>query len=101
ELAGVIWMLGWCMVLMAALVRLPVRAHLIGGGAIVALHNLMDFVPGSLWEALGRSSFSGLWKLLYGGEVVNVGVPLFVLYVIVPWIGVMMLGYAFGSVVVR
>ena len=25
-LAGVIWMLGWCMVLMSALVKLPVRA---------------------------------------------------------------------------
>jgi uncharacterized membrane protein len=100
ELAGVIWMLGWCMILMAALVRLPVRAHAIVGGAIVALHNVMDYA-GGLQETLGNSALSGLWKFLYLGGVVHAGFPVFVLYVIVPWIGVMMLGYAFGSVMTR
>ncbi|HEX7959044.1 MAG TPA: hypothetical protein VF493_03960, partial [Terriglobales bacterium] len=39
-------------------------------------------------------------KLLYFGGAVNLGPsgpPLLILYVIVPWIGVMMAGYAFGS----
>src|SRR5881628_254131 len=40
-LAGVIWMLGWCMILMAALVHLPLRANAAIGVAIVALHNLV------------------------------------------------------------
>ncbi|HJQ19240.1 MAG TPA: heparan-alpha-glucosaminide N-acetyltransferase domain-containing protein [Gemmatimonadaceae bacterium] len=97
-LAGVIWMLGWCMILMAAMSRMSVRANAVAGGAIVLLHNTLDYTHG-LGDKLGA-----LWTLLYGGGVVQLGQngpPLFVLYVIVPWIGVMMLGYAFGAIVVR
>src|SRR3954470_11814312 len=43
-LAGVIWMLGWCMVLMAALVWLPTTAIAVFGVAVIALHNVMDIV---------------------------------------------------------
>jgi uncharacterized membrane protein len=92
-LAGVIWMLGWCMILLGVLVRLPLAALTVLGAAIVGLHNLTDFFPG-LQEAAMKSGAAGLWKLLYfGGELG----PLAVLYVIVPWIGVMALGYSFGS----
>ena len=94
-LAGVIWMLGWCMILMAAFSRLSVRTNAIVGGAIVGLHNLLDYAPNA------GNSLGPIWALLYGGGVVNVGAPLFILYVIVPWIGVMMLGYAFGAVMVK
>ena len=38
-LAGVIWVIGWCMVLMAGLVRLPVSAVGALGLAVIALHN--------------------------------------------------------------
>src|SRR3989454_12048994 len=38
-LAGVIWVIGWCMVLMSALVRLRPRTVGIIGAAIIALHN--------------------------------------------------------------
>src|SRR2546426_3396141 len=40
-LAGVIWVIGWCMILMAALVRLRPRTVGIIGVAIIALHNLV------------------------------------------------------------
>src|SRR6266581_1301168 len=40
-LAGVIWVIGWCMILMAALVRLRPRSVGIIGVAIIALHNLV------------------------------------------------------------
>src|SRR5690349_14183766 len=40
-LAGVIWVIGWCMVLMAGLVRLPVRVVGYGGVALMALHNVV------------------------------------------------------------
>jgi uncharacterized membrane protein len=102
-LAGVIWMLGWCMILMAALVHLSVRVNAVIGGAVVALHNLMDYAP-NLQQSLGGGSWSGFWKLMYFGGVVQPiekGPPLFVLYVIVPWIGVMALGYAFGALMVK
>ena len=88
-LAGVIWMLGWCMILMAACVHLPLRANAVLGVAMIALHNL---VP----QSLGRA-FGPLWPVLYGGGPVR-GTPLLVLFVLVPWIGVMMAGYAFGAV---
>src|SRR5689334_11699911 len=88
-LAGVIWMLGWCMILMAGLVRLPVRAVGAAGVAVIALHNL---IPPSSGAAFGP-----LWPVLYGGGPVP-GTPLLVLFVLVPWIGVMMAGYAFGAV---
>ena len=91
-LAGVIWMLGICMILMAGIIHLPLRVTAALGIAIIALHNLADFLP--------RPKHPGaLLALLYtGGEAFP---PLIVLYVIIPWIGVMMTGYAFGSVMQR
>ena len=92
-LAGVIWMLGWCMILLALLIQLPLWAVSALGLSIVALHNLTDLIPGFA-DAARHSAAAPLWQLLYfGGEIG----PLSVLYVIVPWIGVMALGYAFGS----
>src|SRR5207248_641035 len=94
-LAGVIWVIGWCMILMAALVRLRVRTIAIIGLAIIALHNalmppLINAVP----------SMGELWKILYIGFFNGPvsGSPLIVLYSIIPWIGVMAAGYAFGTV---
>jgi uncharacterized membrane protein len=101
-LAGVIWMIGWCMILMAAAVHLPAR--LIGalGVAIIALHNITDLFAGQLERAFGDTGPGWLLQILYFGGVVKLGAsgpPLFVLFVIVPWIGVMMAGYAFGRVI--
>src|SRR5256885_8990874 len=65
-LAGVIWVIGWCMILMAALVRLRPRTVGIIGVAIIALHNLVmlplvNRVPalGELWERLYIGFFQG------------------------------------------
>src|SRR5881628_1537948 len=99
-LAGVIWMLGWCMIIMAALVHLPLKVNAIAGVAIIALHNVLAMATGGR-DSLGSGAVNVLWHFLYGGGVVQVGQggpPLYVLYVIVPWISVMMAGYAFGAV---
>src|SRR4030081_3737445 len=64
-LAGVIWMLGWCMVLLAALVWLPVPAIGAFGVAVIALHNLMDFMSEASRSALEQSSLAWLWQILY------------------------------------
>jgi uncharacterized membrane protein len=99
-LAGVIWMIGWCMVIMAGLVHLPLIVNAVGGVAIIALHNITDFFPAAM-SALGQGSMGWLWKILYlggGFQIGRNGPPLLVLFVIVPWIGVMMAGYAFGAV---
>ena len=104
EMAGVIWVIGWCMILLAGLVKLPLAAVGIIGLVIIAGHNLMDPHLGKLIPALGESSFAGLWKILYVGFFAGPirfgaeGPSLIVLYSIVPWIGVMAAGYAFGRV---
>lgn len=100
-LAGVIWMIGWCMILLAAVVYLPLKAVGTIGVGIVALHNVTDLFADSLWQGFGDSGPPWLLKFLYFGGAVQLGdsgPPLLVLYVIVPWIGVMMAGYAFGAV---
>jgi uncharacterized membrane protein len=106
EMAGVIWVIGWCMILMAGLVRLPVSAVGTIGVLIIAGHNLMDSHMGPLLEGLDANRFSALWKIFYvgffGGPVRfgADGPNLIVLYSIIPWIGVMAAGYAFGRILV-
>ena len=100
-LAGVIWMLGWCMVLLAALIWLPIPAIGAFGVGVIALHNLMDFMSEPTRTALEQSSLAWLWQIFYFGGPVQLGQngpTLMVLYSIVPWIGVMAAGYAFGAV---
>jgi uncharacterized membrane protein len=100
-LAGVIWMLGWCMVLLAGLVWLPNAAIAAFGLGVIFLHNLMDFLPATTGEQLSQSTFAPLWQILYFGGPIQLGQDgptLMVLYSIVPWIGVMAAGYAFGAV---
>lgn len=94
-LAGVIWMIGWCMILMSALVRLRPRTAGIIGVLIIALHNLVMMPLINRTEAFGE-----LWKILYIGFFQGpvAGTPLIVLYSIIPWIGVMAAGYWFGTV---
>jgi uncharacterized membrane protein len=102
-LAGVIWVIGWCMMLMAGLVYLPIVAIGTIGVAIIALHNLTDAYAAQLDQSLGGSSFGWLYQLLYRAGSIslgggNDGAQLAVLYSIIPWIGVMAAGYAFGPV---
>jgi uncharacterized membrane protein len=95
-LGGVIWMLGWCMVLMAGLVRFPPKTLAIFGIVVMAAQSLLH---------LGAKAAPGLapvWKLLYlGGDIPMGSSTFWVLYNIVPWIGVMAAGYAFGTIVIR
>src|SRR3989441_1295003 len=65
-LAGVIWVIGWCMIVMAALVKLRIRAIAIIAVAVITLHNalltpLLNAVPalGDLWKVLYIGFFNG------------------------------------------
>ncbi len=99
ELAGVIWVIGWCMVLMSLLVKLPVKAIAAIGVVIIAGHNLMDPRLGGVIQGLQGNPLAWLWKVLYVGFFAGpVGPNLMVLYSIVPWIGVMAAGYGFGTI---
>ncbi|HEX6433362.1 MAG TPA: heparan-alpha-glucosaminide N-acetyltransferase domain-containing protein [Gemmatimonadales bacterium] len=90
-LAGVIWVIGWCIILLAGLVRLPIAAVATTGVAIIALHNaamppLLPHLP--VW----------LRSILYTAFLDPPIGPLMVLYSLIPWIGVMAAGYAFGQI---
>ena len=104
EMAGVIWVIGCCMILMAGLVNLPPAVVGAIGVAIIASHNLMDSHMGKLLDGLDENRLSGLWKILYVGFFAGPirfgpsGPNLIVLYSIIPWIGVMAAGYAFGKI---
>jgi uncharacterized membrane protein len=105
-LAGVIWVIGWSMVAMAVLVRLPVALVGAVGVAIIAGHNLLDPGVRTFMERWAEGPTPAVWKLLYLGFLVGpvrlgaAGPDLAVLYSFVPWVGVMAAGYAFGSVLV-
>ena len=104
EMAGVIWVIGICMILMAGLVKLPLPVVGTIGVVTIAAHNLMDSRMGALLDGLDRNRLSGLWKIFYVGFFAGPiqfgadGPNLIVLYSIIPWIGVMAAGYAFGKI---
>ena len=104
EMAGVLWVIGVCMILMAALVKLPLPITAAIGVIIIAAHNLVDPHLFQIANNLNASKFSGLWKILYIGFFAGPiqfgpdGPNLIVLYSIIPWIGVMAAGYAFGKI---
>jgi len=102
-LAGVIWVIGWCMVLLAGLIFLPLRALAAFGLVVVFGHNIVDQFSQSLYAMVEKSHWGWLWQVLYFGGPIQMGEhgpTLFVLYSIVPWVGVMALGYVFGRVMI-
>jgi uncharacterized membrane protein len=92
--AQVIWAIGASMVALAALIWMPRTAIAVFGLALIGGHNLLDGVqPADLGQA------AWLWTILHEGGNVQLGdVRLFVLYPLIPWIGVMAAGYALGPV---
>ena len=92
NMAGVIWVIGWSMLILASLVRLPALAVAAIGFVVVFGHNLITppADPAPLWKVL----YVGFWA----GPIETPVAPLVVLYSIVPWAGVMALGYGFGRI---
>ena len=99
-LAGVIWMLGWCMVLLAGLIWLPTWAIGTFGLLAILFQNVFGLLGGALPEPCRK-----VWEFIYpvGAEVRlgHDGPVITVLYTIVPWVGVMAAGYAFGAIMTR
>jgi uncharacterized membrane protein len=90
----VIWVLGWSMVALAGLSRLPRAALIAVGLVLVAGHNLLDRLD---HQKLGALDW--LWTILHRGGVLTPapGHRVFVSYALLPWIGVMALGFALGA----
>ena len=93
--AGVIFVIGASMVALAALIWLPRWA--IAAVALIMLvgHNLLDGIKA---EEFGGASWA--WHVLHEPGLVPLGdgANLYVLYPLIPWIGVMAAGYLLGPV---
>lgn len=92
---NVIWALGWSMVALAAISRLPLAAAASVGVGLIALHNSVDSVAPSAFGALAP-----LWTILHRPGPLMASDRAFVLlaYPLIPWIGVTAVGFALGSV---
>jgi uncharacterized membrane protein len=86
----VLWALGWAMITLAALVRLPPSLVAAFGAVLIAGHNLLD----------GVRSASPLWAVLHTPGFIWPTPPhvVFVSYPLVPWIGVTAAGFGLGQV---
>jgi uncharacterized membrane protein len=101
----VIWVIGVSMIVLAALIHLPLKVIAGFGIAMIALHNLLDRFrvqgwsgPGSVVPGYGAK----LWMIAHqpfeGFPVLGFSIPVvFVIYPLIPWVGVMAAGYAFGA----
>src|SRR5689334_16874130 len=101
----VIWVIGVSMIVLAMLIYLPKSVIAAFGVLMSALHNLLDNIPVHAWQGPGTPAPSvgaKLWMLLhkpfFGFPVLWDGTPLIlVIYPLIPWIGVMAVGYVFGA----
>ncbi|MEP6946536.1 MAG: heparan-alpha-glucosaminide N-acetyltransferase domain-containing protein [Acidobacteriota bacterium] len=103
--AEVIWIFGVSMILMAAIIWLPTWVAGLFGIAMIALHNLLDTISVPAATAFAASpppdAWQTLWLFLHQPGMVPLfgGVSkLFVAYPLIPWVGVMAVGYALGVV---
>jgi uncharacterized membrane protein len=90
----VIWALGVGMVALAGLVYIRFKWILGFAVALIIFHNAFD---GIHFSGTGMSTFA--WSIIRDQNRFSWGVGrnLFVGYALVPWVGVMALGYCFGS----
>ena len=90
----VIWAIGISMIALSLLIYLPKKAILVVGLILVAGHNLLD---GIVME--GESVGSILWYILHQRVRLQLSPDFLVslAYPVIPWIGLMALGYCFGT----
>jgi uncharacterized membrane protein len=96
--AQVIFAIGVSMVALSAMVHLPRTAIAVLGLAMIAGHNALDGIKAEQFGAAAP-----LWHLLHQPGFFDIapGVKFFVLYPLIPWIGVMAAGYALGPVLTQ
>jgi uncharacterized membrane protein len=89
----VIWAIGICMIILSVMIYLNRAVLLMTGVLLIACHNFFDHVhvPGK-----GISNF--LWSILHEpGDFVAGRFHIFVRYPVLPWTGIVALGYYFGA----
>lgn len=93
----VIWATGWSMVLLGLLVRTSYKVIFIVGCILFFGHNILDYVPLPQEGAVGL-----LLKFLFTTHTdlltVSSSRSVLLIYAVLPWTGIMLLGYAFGAI---
>ncbi len=92
-LAVIFWAIGWSMICLAGLVWLPRWAIATVGLLLCAGHNLFDHVTPESW-----GSWGWLWQFLHAGGRIEISpqIHLDIMYRLIPWNGLMAIGYACG-----
>ena len=94
QLLQVLWAMGFSLIFLSFAIFLPVKIIFFIGIFIISTHNLLDSVYFS-----GNDPVSILWYTLHqsrsimvsGGNLVSFTYP------VLPWIGIIFLGYSFGA----
>lgn len=107
---NIIWALGWSMVLLAACANLRPTTIGVAGLLLVACQQVLPYFPLLLPASL-REPVAKFWSFLYPtpfahqptqeilpGFALPEVAGISILYVVLPWLGVMMTGYGFGTV---
>jgi uncharacterized membrane protein len=88
----VIWALGFSMIVLSALIYLPLPAILAFSLVMIFGHNLLDNI-----QVNGQGMDAVIWSLFHQSNFFKFGnVLFFAAYPVVPWIGVMSLGFCLG-----
>ena len=90
----VIWAIGFSMISLSFLIYLSRKTLLVTGLIIVFGHNTLDGI------VLNGTSFkSVIWYVLHQPNFISFGInqDIGVFYPVLPWIGIMVLGYCFGQ----
>ncbi len=88
----VLWGIGICMIVLAALVWLPERVLAIVSVAVIVLHNCLDGI-----RPAGFGHFAWIWNLLHvAGPFEFSGTTMITGYPLIPWFAVMALGFCAG-----
>jgi uncharacterized membrane protein len=93
---GVLWAIGCSMIFLSCLVWFPAWVSAIVGMAMILLHNAFD----GMEPPISEPALRGLWAVLHVQKELTIGDSLafFSAYPLIPWLGVMAVGYAIGPV---
>jgi uncharacterized membrane protein len=94
----VVWAIGCSMIALAVLQFLPVPVVVGFGLLLIVGHNALDKI--TVWDA---GPLGGVWAVLHTGNQISIapGVQFIAGYPLIPWVGVMAVGYGFGALLQR
>ena len=92
----VIWVIGWSLIVLSVLVYFPMWVIALFGAVTVLGHNFLDFI-----NAENLTHLKWLHIVLHSRDIITIypGISFKMVYPLVPWCGVMSLGFIFGKAV--